>query len=282
MTSSPAPTSPLALPGTLVLAGAGKMGGAMLRGWLEAGADPSLVTVIDPKPSAELTALAGERGFTVCPDADGITDAAVLVLAVKPQMLADAAVTLAPVMASKPLVVSILAGKTVGDLSAALGFAPGGAPVVRSMPNTPSAVGRGITAGFAGPGVSAAQVDLTTALLEAVGEVVWLEREELMDAVTALSGSGPAYVFWLTECMAAAGRDLGLPDDLAAALARATVSGAGELMHQASETPSTLRQNVTSPGGTTAAALEVLMARDGLEPLMVKALTAARDRAREL
>jgi pyrroline-5-carboxylate reductase len=243
------------------------MGGAMLRGWLEAGADPSLVTVIDPKPSAEISALAGERGFTVRPDADGITDAAVLVLAVKPQMLADAAVTLAPVMTSRPLVVSILAGKTVGDLSAALGVAPAGAPVVRSMPNTPSAVGRGITAGFAGPGVSAAQVDLTTALLE---------------AVTALSGSGPAYVFWLTECMAAAGRDLGLPDDLAAALARATVSGAGELMHQASETPSTLRQNVTSPGGTTAAALEVLMAQDGLEPLMVKALTAARDRAREL
>lgn len=278
MTSSPAPSSPLALPGTLVLAGAGKMGGAMLRGWLEAGADASLITVIDPKPSDDLKTLAAEKGFAVRPDADGVRDAAVLVLAVKPQMLADAAHTLAPVMASSPLVVSILAGKTVGALSGALGEVP----IVRSMPNTPSAVGRGITAGFAGPGVSPAQVALTTSLLQAVGEVVWLDDETLMDAVTAVSGSGPAYVFWLTECMAAAGEKLGLPAELAASLARATVSGAGELMHQASETPATLRQNVTSPGGTTAAALEVLMAEGGLAPLMAEALTAARDRAREL
>ena len=258
--------------------GGGNMARSLIGGLVAAGVNPDQIWVADPD-SAQLEMLRGQHPVHATHDNDeAVLAADVVVLAVKPQMLADAAHTLAPVMASSPLVVSILAGKTVGDLSGALGAAP----IVRSMPNTPSAVGRGITAGFAGPGVSPAQVALTTSLLQAVGEVVWLDDEELMDAVTAVSGSGPAYVFWLTECMAAAGEKLGLPAELAASLARATVSGAGELMHQASETPATLRQNVTSPGGTTAAALEVLMAEDGLAPLMVAALTAARDRAREL
>ncbi|GAA6154996.1 pyrroline-5-carboxylate reductase [Pyruvatibacter sp. HU-CL02332] len=278
MTHTPASSSQLVLPGTLVLAGAGKMGGAMLRGWLDAGAAAAQIAVVDPQPAPDMLALAAEQGFSIHPDASELNDVAIVVLAVKPQILDAAATTLAPVMASKPLVVSIAAGKSVADIIQALGDSP----VVRSMPNTPASVGRGITAAYAGSDVSNEQRDLATALLKAVGDVVWLDDEDLMDAVTAVSGSGPAYVFWLAECMAAAGRELGLPDDLADALARATVSGAGELMHQAAEPASTLRENVTSPGGTTAAALAVLMADDGLKPLMAKALTAARDRAREL
>ncbi len=278
MTQAPASSSRLVLPGTLVLAGAGKMGGAMLRGWLDAGATGDQIAIIDPAAADDMQLLAAEHGFQIHPDASHLDSAAVVVLAVKPQILDEAAVMLKPLMAFQPLVVSIAAGKTVADLVAVFGDVP----VVRSMPNTPAAVGRGITAGFAGPGVSGNQRDLATSLLGAVGDVVWLDDENLMDAVTAVSGSGPAYVFWLAECMAAAGRELGLPDDLADALARATVSGAGELMHQASEPAATLRENVTSPGGTTAAALDVLMGDDGLKPLMAKALKAARDRAREL
>lgn len=278
MTHTPASSSRLVLPGTLVLAGAGKMGGAMLRGWLDAGAAAAQIAVVDPQPAPDMVALAAEQGFAIHPDASALNDVAIVVLAVKPQILDAAAATLSSLMASKPLVVSIAAGKSVADITHALGDTP----VVRSMPNTPASVGRGITAAYAGSGVSNEQRDLATALLKAVGDVVWLDDEDLMDAVTAVSGSGPAYVFWLAECMAAAGRELGLPDDLADALARATVSGAGELMHQAAEPASALRENVTSPGGTTAAALAVLMADDGLKPLMAKALTAARDRAREL
>ncbi len=278
MTHMPASSSKLVLPGTLVLAGAGKMGGAMLRGWLDAGAAAAQIAVVDPQPAPDMLALAADQGFSIHPDASELNEVAIVVLAVKPQILDAAAATLSSLMTSKPLVVSIAAGKTVADITEALG----NAPVVRSMPNTPASVGRGITAAYAGSHVSSEQRDLATALLKAVGDVVWLDDENLMDAVTAVSGSGPAYVFWLAECMAAAGRELGLPDDLADALARATVSGAGELMHQAAEPASTLRENVTSPGGTTAAALAVLMADDGLKPLMAKALTAARDRAREL
>ncbi|MEP0069429.1 pyrroline-5-carboxylate reductase [Pyruvatibacter sp.] len=278
MTHTPASSSQLVLPGTLVLAGAGKMGGAMLLGWLDAGAAAAQIAVVDPEPAPDMLALAAEQGFSIHPDASELNDVAIVVLAVKPQILDAAATTLSSLMASKPLVVSIAAGKSVADITQALGDSP----VVRSMPNTPASVGRGITAAYAGSDVSSEQRDLATALLKAVGDVVWLDNEDLMDAVTAVSGSGPAYVFWLAECMAAAGRELGLPDDLADALARATVSGAGELMHQAVEPASTLRENVTSPGGTTAAALAVLMADDGLKPLMAKALTAARDRAREL
>ncbi|MEO0961029.1 MAG: pyrroline-5-carboxylate reductase [Pseudomonadota bacterium] len=278
MTQTPASSSQLVLPGTLVLAGAGKMGGAMLRGWLDAGAAPAQIAVIDPQPAPDIVALSAEQGFLIHSDASELNDVAIVVLAVKPQILDAAATSLSSLMASKPLVVSIAAGKSVADITQALGDTP----VVRSMPNTPASVGRGITAAYAGSEVGDQQRDLATALLQAVGDVVWLDNEDLMDAVTAVSGSGPAYVFWLAECMAAAGRELGLPDDLADALARATVSGAGELMHQAPEPASTLRENVTSPGGTTAAALAVLMADDGLKPLMAKALTAARDRAQEL
>lgn len=273
-------TDTLALPGTLVLAGAGKMGGAMLRGWLEAGAAPERVVLLDPAPSDEMASFARERGLRLNPDMGALAGEgiAVIVLAVKPQMMAEAGETLAPLMADKPLLVSIAAGKTVDNIASAIGEAP----TVRSMPNTPAAVGRGITAAFAGPGVSKAQRELAAALLAAVGEVVWLDDEGLMDAVTAVSGSGPAYVYLLTECLADAAREVGLPGDLADALARATVTGAGELLYRSPDAPSTLRQNVTSPGGTTAAALEVLMADDGMAPLLAKAVKRARDRARDL
>ncbi len=278
MTDTSKSNRSLVLPGLLVLAGAGKMGGAMLRGWLDAGADPSQVVIVDPAPSEEMQAFATAHGVAVHGDAQALGAVSVLVLAVKPQIMGDAATMLQPVMASQPLVVSIAAGKSVADIASAFGTVP----IIRSMPNTPASVGRGITAGFAGAGVSGEQRELATQLLAAVGEVVWLEDEDLMDAVTALSGSGPAYVFLLAECMAAAGRELGLPDDMADALARATVSGAGELMYRSDQQPGTLRENVTSPGGTTAAALSVLMSEDGLKPLMARALKAARDRAREL
>lgn len=273
-------SAPLTLPGPLVLLGAGKMGGAMLRGWLAAGADPAQIVILDPALGAGMAADARAAGVTVnptLPEAEALAPR-VLVLAVKPQMMAEAVAPLRGLAATKPLVVSIAAGKTVTDIATLLGDAP----IVRAMPNTPASVGRGITAAFAGPGVDAAQRRLAGDLLGAVGGVVWLDDEDLMDAVTAVSGSGPAYVFFLTECLAAAARDVGLPEGLAARLARATVAGAGELLHQASEPASVLRENVTSPGGTTAAALEVLMAQDALKPLIARAVTAARDRARDL
>ena len=276
--------STLFLPGPLVLLGAGKMGGAMLRGWLAAGADARRIFVVDPALPADAAAEVQAAGATVNPGAAVLADLApqVLVLAVKPQTLADAVLPLRPFMATSaatgPLVVSIAAGKTVADIAAALGEGP----IVRAMPNTPASVGRGITAAFAGAGVDAAQRALAGDLLAAVGGVVWLDDEDLMDAVTAVSGSGPAYVFLLAECLAAAAREMGLPDGLAARLARDTVAGAGELLHQASEPASVLRENVTSPGGTTAAALAVLMGHEGLKPLLARAVRAARDRAREL
>lgn len=265
-------------PKSLVLAGAGKMGGAMLQGWLAQGLDPTSATVFDPHPSPELIALCAQKGVALNPP-QGAAAPEVLVLAVKPQTFADAAVGLEPLAGPETLVVSILAGKRVADLAARL---PRAKAFVRAMPNTPAAVGRGVT-GAVSIGAGASQRDMADALLKATGSVVWLDDEGLIDAVTAVSGSGPAYVFYLAECMAAAGEALGLPKEVAAKLARATVEGAGELMFQSQEVePAQLRRNVTSPGGTTAAALDALMAEDGLSPLMKKALTAARDRGREL
>ena len=263
-------------PQTLALAGAGKMGGAMLRGWLDGGLSAAGVTVIEPQPSPELMALRAERGFALNPEAPRAAEA--FVLAVKPQALAAAAPSLQALAGPDTLVISVVAGKTIAELatrfSAARAF-------VRVMPNTPAAVGRGAAAGAANGAVGAAQRGWTERLMRAVGMFAWVEDEVLIDAVTALSGSGPAYVFALVEAMAKAGEAVGLAPDLAMRLARATVEGAGELMAREPTTPAaTLRQNVTSPGGTTAAALGVL--QPGLEPLLARAVTAARDRAREL
>ena len=265
-------------PASLVLAGAGKMGGAMLRGWLSLGMPGDRITIVDPFVSDDMQALAEQHDIAINPGP--LSEAPeVLVLAVKPQMLDEAAGDIAAYVGPGTLVVSILAGKTIGDLTARL---PSKA-VVRAMPNTPAAVGRGITGAAASAETSAAQQELAKALLAAIGGVVWLDDEGLIDAVTAVSGSGPAYVFYLVECMAKAGEAAGLPADLAMQLARATVEGSGELMHRDAGTDAAqLRINVTSPGGTTATALDVLMAEDGLAPLMQKAIAAAKKRAQEL
>jgi pyrroline-5-carboxylate reductase len=266
--------------GHLVLVGAGKMGGAMLRGWLKGGLPPAHVTIVDPHFGDAATAEAEQAGISVNPEVSALRPADVLVLAVKPQMLDTAADTLAGIAGPETLVISVIAGKTVGNLKDRM---PRAQSIVRCMPNTPAAVGRGITGAFAASGVSEGQQQLAQTLLESVGRVEWVASEGLIDAVTAVSGSGPAYVFYLTECLAAAGVAAGLPEETAARLARATVEGAGELMFQdAGISPAQLRINVTSPGGTTAAALAVLMAGDGMTPLMRKAVLAARQRAEEL
>ena len=265
-------------PQSLLLAGAGKMGGAMLRGWLKLGMPGERITIVDPFISAEMKALGMEHGISINPAAPGSAPE-VLVLAIKPQMLDEAAGDLAKFTGAGTLVISILAGKTIGDITARLAVKS----VVRAMPNTPAAVGRGITGVAASTATSVAQQTQARALLGAIGGVVWLDSEDLIDAVTAVSGSGPAYVFYLVECMAKAGVSAGLPADLAMQLARATVEGSGELMFQDGATDAgQLRVNVTSPGGTTAAALDVLMADNGLAPLMERAILAAKRRAGDL
>ncbi|WP_315757379.1 MULTISPECIES: pyrroline-5-carboxylate reductase [unclassified Bradyrhizobium] len=260
--------------GTIVLAGAGKMGGAMLTGWLAGGLDPARVVVIEPMPSAEITALVA-RGVRLNPTA--AAPAEVVIVAVKPQMFPDAGPALKPWVGDATLVLSIMAGTTIAGLQQTIGGA-----VVRAMPNTPAAIGRGITVAVPAANVSAAQRALTDALLRATGAVEWVDDEVLMDAVTAVSGSGPAYVFLLAEELARAGVAAGLPEALATKLARDTVSGAGELLRQSDLPSATLRQNVTSPGGTTAAALSVLMRADGFQPLLTRAVAAATARSKEL
>ena len=267
------------LPATLVLVGAGKMGGAMLEGWLAAGLPASGTVVIEPHPSGGLTDLAASQGFTLCRDATGIAAPDTLVLGIKPQALGEVAPGLQGLAGPGTVILSILAGKTIGDLQTAF---PHADAFVRAMPNLPASIGRGATGIYASPAVTAAQRDGVQSLLAANGIVEWVEDEALIDAVTALSGSGPAYIFHLVEAMAQAGAEAGLPAGLAARLARATVTGAAALLAASPETPSTLRDNVTSKGGTTAAALEVLMSDDGLRPLMVRVVAAAKRRAGEL
>lgn len=261
--------------GTLVLAGAGKMGGAMLQGWLARGLDATRVAVIEPHPSPEIATLA-PRGVQINPELDTFT-AAALVIAIKPQMLAEAAPQLRTAVKTDTLVLSIMAGVPLARLSTAIGGA-----VVRAMPNTPAAIGRGVSVATAAANVTPSQQAFADALLRAAGSVEWIDDEVLMDAVTAVSGSGPAYVFLLAEELAKAGAAAGLPPELATRLARETVAGAGELLHRSDQTSETLRKNVTSPGGTTAAALEVLMAKDGFAPLMECAVAAATKRSKEL
>jgi pyrroline-5-carboxylate reductase len=261
----------------ILLVGCGKMGGALLAGWRERRIAQSYI-VIEPG-TASPSALAPEVALLTDP-ANLAPDAApqAIVFAVKPQALDVVAPAYRRFAAAAPFL-SIAAGKTLGYFARQLG---GQAAVVRAMPNTPAAIGRGIAVACAGPHVDAAQRDLCDRLLASVGEVAWVEDEGLLDAVTAVSGSGPAYVFLLIECLAAAGIEAGLPAPLALQLARATVAGAGELARQSGDSAATLREAVTSPGGTTRAALDVLMAADGLEPLLKKAVAAAARRSREL
>ncbi|MES5484863.1 pyrroline-5-carboxylate reductase [Bradyrhizobium sp. INPA03-11B] len=262
--------------GTIALAGAGKMGGAMLTGWLAQGLAPTQVAVIDPHLSPEISALAA-KGVRLNPQPTELGTVDTLVVAVKPQSFRDAGGALKALVGPSTLVVSIMAGTTIAALEEVVGGA-----VVRAMPNTPAAIGRGITVAAPSKRVTAAQRAMTDALLKATGLVEWVDDEGLMDAVTAVSGSGPAYVFLLAEELARAGVAAGLPEQLATTLARATVAGSGELLHRSDLPSATLRQNVTSPGGTTAAALEVLMANDGLQPLMTRAIAAATRRSKEL
>ena len=260
--------------GTIALAGAGKMGGAMLTGWLAGGLDAARVVVVEPFPSDDIRALAAS-GVRLNPKDAGTADT--LVVAVKPQMFREAGPALKQMVGPDTLVVSIMAGTPMAALEQACG-----GMVVRAMPNTPAAIGRGITVAVAASHVSAAQRATADALLRATGTVEWIDDEGLMDAVTAVSGSGPAYVFLLAEELARAGVAAGLPADLATRLARETVAGSGELLHRSELDSATLRQNVTSPGGTTAAALEVLMGKDGMQPLMIRAIAAATKRSKEL
>jgi pyrroline-5-carboxylate reductase len=266
------------LAGSLVLVGAGKMGGAMLEGWLRLGLDPARLAVIEPVPSPETEQLAA-RGLRLNPAVNMVREPAAVVIAVKPQNAAEAVPWLGQIVGDATVVLSIMAGKTLEFLADAL---PAGTAIVRSMPNMPASIGRGITVAVPNRNVTPAQRELAEKLLAATGAVEWVEDEGLLDPVTAVSGSGPAYVFLLAESLARAGAAAGLPPDLAARLACATVAGSGELLHRSTVDAATLRQNVTSPGGTTAAALDVLMSNDGLDRLMKDAVAAATRRARDL
>ncbi|GGE19105.1 pyrroline-5-carboxylate reductase [Aureimonas endophytica] len=263
--------------GRLLLVGGGNMGGAMARGWLDAGLPQGALHLLDPRPGPAMRDLVEAGRLT---HSTGVPSATfdVVLLAVKPQMMAEVLPGLRPVLKPGSLVISVAAGTTTATIAEGLGAAA----IVRAMPNTPALIGRGITGCFAAPGVGEEARRAAEALLSASGPVVWVATEAEIDLVTAVSGSGPAYVFLLAEALAAAGAEAGLDPDLAMTLARHTVAGAGELMLRSDEAPAQLRRNVTSPNGTTQAALDVLMAEDGLAPLLRRAVASAARRAAEL
>ncbi len=265
-------------PRSLVLVGCGKMGTAMLRGWVTAGVAARFLVV---EPTGMPPGLGSRAEIACYPAAEALpADLApdAVVFAVKPQVVDAVLPGYRRLARPETLFLSIVAGKTLAGLGRHLGTAA----VVRTMPNTPAAIGRGITVACANPVVSFDQRQLCDRLLAAIGESTWVEDEALIDAVTAVSGSGPAYIFLMIEALARAGEAEGLPSELALRLARSTVAGSGELARISEESPAQLRENVTSPGGTTRAALDVLMATDGLEPLIKRAVAAAAVRSREL
>jgi pyrroline-5-carboxylate reductase len=268
-------------PTPLVLAGCGKMGGALLDGWLLKGVPAHDIIVVEPSPAiAESLAGRGLGGVYTNPAAiPADIQPTLVVFAVKPQTMDAVVPGYRRFADAGTAFLSIAAGRPIRYFEDTLGR---DTAVLRAMPNTPAAVHRGITVVCANARTTATQRALCGELLGAVGAVEWIEDETLMDAVTAVSGSGPAYVFLFVECLARAGADAGLPDDLAMRLARATVAGSGELLARAPEPAATLRTNVTSPGGTTAAALDILMASDGLPRLLARAVAAATRRSREL
>jgi pyrroline-5-carboxylate reductase len=265
----------------LLLVGAGKMGGAMLDRWLARGLDAAAVTILDPYLEGDRWSELAKAGVASARTAAEAGDRAynVIVLAVKPQSMAEA-LQQVPVFA-KPgcVVLSIAAGVRLATLERAF---PKGQPIVRAMPNTPAQVGMSMTVAVPNKSVTDRAHDVVEELLSAIGKLAWVGDEALIDAVTAVSGSGPAYVFLLAECLAEAARKAGLSDDLSALLARQTVAGAGALLAESPLSPDVLRKNVTSPGGTTAAALSVLMASDGLQPILTRAVAAAKKRSIEL
>ena len=263
--------------GPVMLVGAGKMGLALARGWLDAGLPPPNLLLVDPNPSPEARELAQDYGLNISTEAAGLQPN-VLVLAVKPQIIDKVLAGLAPVVGLQTLAISIAAGIDIATLSRGLDMGR----VVRTMPNTPAQIGKGITGAVAGPEVTEEGRAVAESLLRAAGPVVWFTDEDQLNAVTAVSGSGPAYVFYLVEALAQAGKAQGLPDAVAEQLARQTVIGSAALLEADPAPPAVLRQNVTSPNGTTAAGLAVLMAEDGLMPLVDRTVDAARRRSEEL
>ncbi|SNB79070.1 pyrroline-5-carboxylate reductase [Arboricoccus pini] len=270
------------LPGKLVLVGGGKMGSALAEGWLAGGLGSERLVVIEPDARRRATLVTGGLRGRILATIDELADKTAIdavVLAVKPQVITEVAPLCRQLLAPGTLVVSVAAGTGIARLTALLGPE---AAIVRVMPNTPAAIGQGAAVLCAGEGVGATARRLATALMRASSACHWIEDETLMHAVTALSGSGPAYVFLLIEAMAAAGRRLGLPETLADALAVQTVAGAGELARRGDDPPDALRRNVTSPNGTTQAALEILMAKGGVLDLLETAMAAAARRSQEL
>jgi pyrroline-5-carboxylate reductase len=255
------------------------MGGALLAGWLRQGLDPTLVYVQDPTPAPEVAGLMASHGIRVRHKTKLPTAPAVMVIAVKPQIMDEVLPALGSSVGPSTVILSIAAGRTLANLASHL---PPGTSIVRAMPNTPAAIGQGMTVACASSEVTRHQALLCNMLLEAVGEVIWLDDETLMDAVTAVSGSGPAYVFLLAECLTEAGIAEGLDPELAARLARETIAGAGELLRRSDLSPTELRRNVTSSKGVTAVALEVLMGKGSLSDLLKRAVAAAAKRSREL
>jgi len=266
--------------GPILLVGGGKMGGALLEGWLKGGlkAEDALVVEPDAAQREALTRLGAGRVVATAEALGGVKPRAI-VLAVKPQVMDEVAPPYAAMVGAGTLVLSIAAGRTIAGFERVFGD---GQPIVRAMPNTPAAIGAGITVLCANRAAGEADRALAGSLMEAVGEAVWIEDEEMMHVVTALSGGGPAYVFLLAEALAAAGERQGLPADLARRLARRTVAGSGRLLETSDQPPGQLRRNVTSPGGTTAAALDVLMREEGVPSLIDAAIAAAAARSREL
>ena len=263
--------------GPVVLIGAGKMGLALARGWIAGGLPPSQLVLVDPSPVSATESFARETGVRLVSSADGVL-IAVMVLAVKPQIMADVLAEVRPMVGGHTLVISIAAGISMRAIAEGLGTGR----IIRTMPNTPAQVGKGVTGAVRGPGATDADRDLADALLKAAGQVVWLDAEPQIDVVTAVSGSGPAYVFHFVEALAAAAMRQGLDPERAMQLARQTVVGAAALMEADPAPAATLRQNVTSPKGTTEAALGVLMGPGGLAGLMDKTVMAAKARSEEL
>ena len=263
--------------GPVMLVGAGKMGLALAQGWLDGGLPPTNLLLVDPHPAPAALELAEDYGLVVNSEASGIQPN-VLVLAVKPQIIDAVMASLAPVIGSHTLALSIAAGIDIARLSRGLGMGR----VVRTMPNTPAQIGKGITGAVAAPEVGSADRAVAEVLLKAAGPLVWLDAENQLDAVTAVSGSGPAYVFHLVEALAEAGKRQGLPDAIAEQLARQTVIGSAALLEADPSSPAVLRENVTSPNGTTAAGLAVLMGQGGLGELIGRTVEAAHRRSEEL
>jgi pyrroline-5-carboxylate reductase len=263
-------------PGAILLVGCGKMGSALMAGWIDRGTPAEIIFVVDPAGPDLPEDVNGGADISDIPK--GFSPA-VVVLAVKPQAMHAVAASYRAMVAPGTVFLSIAAGRNIASFEALLG---GDAAIVRAMPNTPAAVGRGVTVLCANANVNPPQRAMCESMLSAVGAVAWIEDEGQMDAVTGVSGSGPAYVFLLVEAMAAAGVAAGLPDDLAMTLARETVAGSGELLARSPEDAATLRRNVTSPGGTTEAALGILMGEPGLTDLMTRAILRATERSKEL